>query len=113
MSRIVHGHPRHGDRPETCPNHKSIDGTQVCSYGDMHYTDHTAEVAHLRLRAAIYRKTITGDLTNLEKTIVFAMETAADLLEIHDDTGLSLDNWEAARGLVEHLLGEPILPNCV
>ncbi len=38
---------------------------------------------------------------------------AADLLEIHDATGISLDDWPAAREFVEALIGHPITENHV
>jgi hypothetical protein len=38
---------------------------------------------------------------------------AADLLESHDETGISLYNWKAAREFVERQLGQPILPSGV
>jgi len=42
-----------------------------------------------------------------------AYQVAADLLEIHDATGISLDNWASARELCEFLGGVPILENDV
>lgn len=41
------------------------------------------------------------------------LDLAADLLEMHDATGISLDNWPAARTFVEHLIGRPITENHV
>ena len=38
-------------------------------------------------------------------------ELAADLLEAHDDTGISLDDWLPARLFVELLLDKKILIN--
>lgn len=37
---------------------------------------------------------------------------AADLLELHDKTGIRLDDWESARTFVESKVG-PIQPNGV
>lgn len=72
--------------------------------------DHSAEIARLRSIEAVYAR--LGDhITSLERTIGLAHATAADLLEIHDATGISLDAWTSARNLVEHLLGEPIQGN--
>lgn len=34
---------------------------------------------------------------------------AAELLEAHDDTGISLDAWPTAREFVEHHLGSSVL----
>lgn len=36
---------------------------------------------------------------------------AAELLQGHDDTGLSLDHWLAPRMLVEMLIGRSIIEN--
>lgn len=40
-----------------------------------------------------------------------ALECAADLLETHDATGISLDNWDAPRKFVEQYLGKSIYEN--
>lgn len=61
-------------------------------------SDHTAEIAQLRTQVA--------DGTVLEALTV---AVAADLLEAHDQTGVSLDDWLSARLLVELLIGKPIV----
>lgn len=61
-------------------------------------TDHSAEVARLRERAQ--RK---------ERYDRLVYELAADLLESHDQSGIALDNWPAARDLVELLIGDDIV----
>lgn len=66
-------------------------------------TDHREEIIHLR---AVAR-------TSSDKLIEVIFETAAELLQSHDETGISLDEWEAPRTMVELLLGEPILRNNV
>jgi hypothetical protein len=33
------------------------------------------------------------------------------LLQAHDETGISLDDWMAPRLLVERLIGRPIIEN--
>lgn len=38
-------------------------------------------------------------------------QLAADLLELHDRTGISLDDWETARTFVENLTGSSVAPN--
>lgn len=38
---------------------------------------------------------------------------AADLLELHDRTGISLDNWDTARMFVERQIGASIQKNGV
>lgn len=65
-------------------------------------TDHSRDIKNLRLRSKYETNTITERLT---------LEVAADLLEIHDTTGISLDNWPSARGLVEHLTSHKIQEN--
>lgn len=67
-----------------------------------HYrrSDHSAEIADLR--------TQVGDGTVLE---ALTRAVAADLLQAHDETGISLDDWLSARLLVELLIGKPILEN--
>ena len=41
------------------------------------------------------------------------LEAAAALLEVHDSTGISLDNWNGPREFVEDLIGTPITENHV
>ena len=38
-------------------------------------------------------------------------DLAADLLELHDRTSLSLDNWASAREFIEARIGQPIQEN--
>ena len=61
-------------------------------------TDHAEEVARLRERAK--RKERYDQLVYL---------LAADLLEAHDESAISLDNWKPARDLVELLIGDDIV----
>ena len=67
-----------------------------------HYrrSDHSPEIAQLR--------TQVEDGTVLE---ALTKAVAADLLQAHDETGISLDDWLSARLLVELLIGKPILQN--
>ena len=71
-------------------------------------TAHVNDIKVLRDRAK-WREKFTDAGSN--KTERLAFETAADLLELHDSTGISLDNWESARGLIEHLLNHSISDN--
>lgn len=64
-------------------------------------TDHSAQITVLRERVSRLA----------DETDRLAGLTAADLLEIHDATGLSLDNWPAARQLVEKFICGPITEN--
>ncbi len=63
-------------------------------------TDHAVEIAWLRLPRE-------------DDSFMDALmrELAADLLEAHDDTGISLDDWLPARLFVELLLDKKILIN--
>lgn len=65
---------------------------------------HAAEIRQLRSRATSGEPSLLMSL---------AMLAAADLLEAHDETGISLDDWDAPRRLVEYLLQRPISPNGV
>jgi hypothetical protein len=66
-------------------------------------TDHADEIALLKALALAKPR----GLERLSYTL------AADLLSSHDDTGISLDDWPAARQFVELLLGSPVLPNLI
>jgi len=63
-------------------------------------SDHAAEIAQLRTQ--VEGGTLLEELTKA---------VAADLLQAHDETGISLDEWLSARLLVELLIGKPILEN--
>lgn len=67
-------------------------------------TDHSADILALRNKAQdpSSSDTSAGLLT---------LSTAADLLELHDQTGISLDHWVNARSLVELLIGHRITEN--
>jgi hypothetical protein len=68
-----------------------------------HYrkSDHAEEIARLRERA--------GLSDERQQALVYAV--AAELLQAHDETGISLDDWLAPRLLVELLIGGPIIEN--
>ena len=92
-------------------------------------TDHSRDIELLRLRANVLTTDIeqlidahgdsTEPMTDTEKAMLrdnarsgaLAYELAADLLELHDDTGISLDNWESARMFVETRIGHEITEN--
>lgn len=61
-------------------------------------TDHSLEIWELREKAK--RK---------ERYDALVYTLVADLLQAHDESGIALDDWSAARDLVEMLIGEPIL----
>jgi hypothetical protein len=62
-------------------------------------TDHTDEIAALRLRAA-------GRSEHYDRLVLL---TAAELLTVHDDGAIVLDHWQDPRALIELLIGAPIL----
>lgn len=64
-------------------------------------TNHSEDIKFLRSEAE------SG--TTTDNSLVLA----ADLLELHDNTGISLDNWASAREYVEILIGHPIKENGV
>lgn len=66
-------------------------------------TDHAEEIALLRYLA--------GELNS--ESIVVDLNLAADLLEAHDQTGISLDDWPFARRFVERYVGKSIIPNLI
>lgn len=65
-------------------------------------TDHSQEIARLRVRSRVK-----------EQYDRLVYQVAADLLEMHDSSGCSLDNWPAARALVELLIGDEIVESGV
>jgi len=73
---------------------RSVTGEILSEY-DQPMTDHSAEIALLR------------------QSPVTAHRAAADLLECHDATGISLDEWGPVRQLVEEAIEGPILENHV
>lgn len=66
-------------------------------------TDHSEEIGALRTMARL----------TTHEHFKRSYQLAADLLEAHDDTGISLDDWPAAKLFVESLTGEPVLPNLI
>lgn len=66
-------------------------------------TDHSEEIAQLRE----YARYLDNHFDILCRFL------AADLLEAHDQTGISLDDWPYARRFVEQFTESPVLPNCV
>lgn len=61
-------------------------------------TDHSLEIWELREKAK-----------KKERYDALVYELCADLLQSHDESGIALDDWTAARDLVELLLGESII----
>lgn len=64
------------------------------------------------LREVADNMSVGHDGTDPNEAIrVLTLRVAADLLELHDRTSLSLDHWRSARGLVELLIGTRIQEN--
>lgn len=66
--------------------------------------NHSEEIAELLWRAA---------RPGIDELEAAALKTASDLLHCHDQTGISLDDWEGPATLVNLLLSGRFLPNHV
>lgn len=81
-------------------------------------TDHRHAIDILR-RQRDHRIARALDMTETPQTRADAGDQAncfalaADLLECHDQTGISLDNWPSARAFVERRIEGPIVENGV
>lgn len=84
---------------------KTVDLGAVGSY-EQRLTDHSVEIAHMRQIANVNKD-------GFQRIDVLSILVACDLLEGHDDTGLSLDNWVPVREFVETIFGFEILENGV
>lgn len=73
---------------------------------EMPRTDHFINIDALKGRAKSLRA--AGQNSEADAALL-----AAELLEIHDATGISLDNWATARRFVETRIGESIDENGV
>ncbi len=62
-------------------------------------TDHTDEIATLRRMADVRHE-------HYDRLVLL---TAAELLRLHDDGAIVLDQWREPRALIELLLKAPIL----
>lgn len=89
--------------------------------GDHRYTDHSTDIAALRgisERIVAAFPDVNTAPSETRKDAVIA-ECAAALLEVHDDTGIALDNWTGPYELVIEglaLIGQPreaFIPNGV
>jgi hypothetical protein len=68
---------------------------------DYRTCDHSEEIARLRQQAGL----------SSERQQALVCAVAAELLQAHDETGISLDEWLAPRMLVELLIGHSIIEN--
>ena len=96
---------------------KQAHSTDFGTY-EMTVTDHSEEIA--TVRSAVDRAQAAFDAMNAgtRNQIGFpeyrhAVLAACALLECHDATGISLDNWTPVRDFVESTLGFEILENHV
>jgi hypothetical protein len=69
-------------------------------------TNHAAQIKSLREQRDVLEANGATDDCLL-------YDLAADLLEIHDATGISLDNWRSARLFVEEMIEGEITENGV
>jgi hypothetical protein len=76
-------------------------------------TSHEVEIAMLRYEATKYRDLLKDHPTPGHLLQAVAREAAAALLETHDTSGISLDEWKGPRELVEFFIGESFLENHV
>lgn len=74
---------------------------------DVRRTNHADRIRHLRFHADKLNSMLAERRTSVSYRL------AADLLEMHDNTSISLDHWLSARELVETLIGERIDENGV
>lgn len=82
----------------------------------MRKTDHNPAILDLRVEAYKLNELMRFDgacPTEGHRLREMSLEVAADLLEMHDQGGISLDNWVSARSLVEELIHSRILENGV
>jgi ATP/maltotriose-dependent transcriptional regulator MalT len=78
-----------------------LPGDASCGYRT---TDHSVEIAETLSNA---------NRIGADPLDALCSRLAAELLQSHDETGLSLDDWPTARRFVEHFTGVPVLPNLV
>jgi len=82
---------------------------------DTNKSDHSEEIEELRRRAATIKERMRLLPNHMQEQAThdhLEFEAAAAILEVHDMTGLSLDEW-APRGWIEMLIGHPITENHV
>ncbi|GAA3600627.1 hypothetical protein GCM10022199_00020 [Marihabitans asiaticum] len=77
---------------------------EICPQSGIPLTNHSEEIAELRWRA---------DRPGIGELEAAAFQAAVDLLECHDATGISLDDWEGPASLVNLMLRGRFLPNYV
>jgi hypothetical protein len=68
------------------------------------YTDHRIEIGLMRQKAETFPE------DSLER---LAHVACAEILQGHDETGWSLDNWQPMREFVEFMIGHAIEENGV
>lgn len=79
-------------------------------------TNHVEEIDQLRARAAELRTLRPNPRPPQDAVVVLevcALETAAALLEVHDASGISLDDWVGPRQLIDFFIGPRFLENGV
>lgn len=70
----------------------------------------TTDVLVLQMGAFVNQEGVTVNKPAVQRLLALCILLAADLHEMHDATGISLDNWANAREFVEAFRG-PIVEN--
>lgn len=76
-------------------------------------TDHSGKIRHMRDQADAWERSHVATGSAMLRDLVLLERAAADLLELHDSTGLNLHNAPNLLALVEHVMGSPVEPNGV
>lgn len=67
------------------------------------HTDHSDEIAEMyRLAREMMETTDPAEATVEQALTIATLRCAAALLEVHDDTGISLDKWDGPDDLVNY-----------
>lgn len=74
-----------------------------------HTTDHSEFIKDIRREADEWAPHAATDF--IAANLVNENRLAADLLELHDQTGISLDDWKSAREFVERIGNLTVLEN--
>ena len=67
-------------------------------------TDHSAVISEMREAAASWETAYRETGSTLMEDLMLSTRAAADLLEIHDATGLSLEQAPNLLAFVEHMM---------
>ena len=68
-------------------------------------TDHSSQIHDIREAAKMYQSVYQATSRETHRDVQIALDAAADLLEIHDATGLNLHEAPALLAFVQHYGG--------